>query len=51
MASKAGAEDVGAETGKRAGKIDYPLRVEYCGVCTLPPEVILCVSDTEINCE
>ena len=34
-------------TGKDADEepvavaIEYPLRVEYCGICTLPPEVIL----------
>lgn len=37
-------EEVGTETtdevGRRARKVEYPLHVEYCGVCTLPPEVI-----------
>ena len=23
-----------------ADAIEYPLHVEYCGICTLPPEVI-----------
>ena len=28
------------DKSKRTVKIEYPLHVEYCGVCTLPPEVI-----------
>ena len=39
MASGGDAEDVVAGASKRTVKIEYPLHVEYCGVCTLPPEV------------
>lgn len=30
----------GGDTDDRSKRTEYPLHVEYCGVCTLPPEVI-----------
>ena len=39
MAASGVDADRSDETSKKAGKIEYPLHVEYCGVCTLPPEV------------
>ena len=32
-------EQVGSSEEDDAG-VDYPLRVDYCGLCTMPPEVI-----------
>lgn len=29
----------GGDTDEAAVKIEYPVHVEYCGVCSLPPEV------------
>ena len=35
------ASGVDADEEAVADAIEYPLHVEYCGICTLPPEVIL----------
>lgn len=39
MASGGDAEEIADDKRRKAGKIEYPIHVDYCGICTLPPEV------------